>query len=158
MSAVLEEVQKEKRILMLAPARHQLFQHTNNRHFVTAEEGTVIEDVLKPEFLAHVAAKFRMYDEVTVVTDDGAFWARLLVMQAGSTWVRTRLLESIDLKGEATPVAADPMNPYEVAFKGPVRKWVCFRKSDGHTVTEGMASRNEAERFMSDYLRKTTGG
>lgn len=159
MSAVLAEAPKDqRRTIMLSPARHQLFQHSNNRHFVTAEEGTTLEDVMKPAFLANVAPKMRMYDEVTVVTDDGAFWARLLVLEAGRNWVRTMALEAFDLQGEANPIAADPMNPYEVSWKGPHRKYAVIRKADRQVVSEGYAIKADAERYMADYLRKTTGG
>lgn len=159
MSATAEVIRKEApRAVMLPPNRHQLFQYTNNRHFITAEEGTTPEDVCKPEFLAHIARKVRMYDEFIVVTDDGAFWMRLIALQAGPTWVRTKLLEHVALKGEAAQVAADPMNPYEVTFKGPVRKWACLAKNDGRVIKEQMGSREEAEAFMRDYLGKTSGG
>lgn len=159
MSAVAAEIRKEvPRAVMVSPGRHQLFRFSNNRHFVTAEEGTTPADVCKPEFLGHVARKVRMYDEIIVVNDTGDFWMRLIALQTGPTWVRTKALELVDLKDDAKQVTADPMNPYTVEFKGPVRKWICLRKDDGQPVKEQMTSRAEAEAFMRDYISKTTGG
>lgn len=151
MSAVL----KPKYNAMLAPGRLSPFTHRNQIHNVTAEEGTPFEAVLDPQFFAHIAPKLRMYDEIRVTTDEGAYYARLLVLATGQTWAKVAKLEYIDLAGKSD-ATADPMSPYFVKFRGPVLKWSMLRRADDAVIKEGMENRGEAERYMADYVRTTT--
>lgn len=153
MSAVLKEAPKVN--AMLAPGRRSLFAHRNNIHNVTAEEGTPLEAVLSPQYFAHIAPMLRMYDEIRVTTDEGAYYARLLVLAVGQTWAKVKMLEHVDLTEQAE-VAADPMNPYFLKFRGPVLKWSMLRRVDNAVIKEGMETKGEAERYMTDYLRTTT--
>lgn len=151
MSAVLAE--QPKPVVMLSPGRHSLFQYKNNVHNVTVEAGTSLDTVCEPSFLAHVAGKFRLYDEIRVRVDDGAYWASLLVLAVGQTWVRTKVLQHVQIGESSVAVAADPMAPYFVKFRGPILKWSVIRRSDGAPLRERLDSKEEAERYMADHLR-----
>ncbi len=154
MSAVLAE--KPKASVMLSPGRRQPFTHRNQIHNITAEENTPFDAVMDPQFYAHIAPNLRMYDEIRVTTDDGAYYARLLVLAVGQTWAKVRKLEFVDLMGSESDTPADPMNQYYVKFRGPVLKWSMLRRSDNAVIREGMDTRGEAERYMADHVRVTT--
>jgi hypothetical protein len=154
MSAVLAE--KPKSNPMLSPGRLQPFAHRNQIHNLTAEENTPFEAVLDPQYYAHLAPKLRMYDEIRVTTDEGAYYARLLVLAVGQTWAKVRKLEFFDLMESESAAPADPMNPYYVKFRGPVLKWSMLRRADNAVIREGMETRGEAERYMGDHVRVTT--
>jgi hypothetical protein len=62
--------------------RFQPAEFSRTWWFATAEAGTTIEQISKPEFWAHVASQMRPLDEIVVTTDDlGAGW-HLLVADA----------------------------------------------------------------------------
>ena len=160
----------EKATQQLSADRFKLAEHERNIHSITVEEGTTRAQIINPAFLAHVAAKLRPYDQVEVRCDDGALFAKLLVLQAERTWARVHVLEWHDLTtrdvamtqadeqaqaGSAAP-ATDREQEYLVAYKGPHKKWCVIRKADGGYMRETEDSKAAATAWMTDWLRVTT--
>jgi hypothetical protein len=48
--------------------------------------GTQPENILRPDFWSNVSARMRMGDKIIVVPRDGAFYAELVVWDAGQNW------------------------------------------------------------------------
>jgi hypothetical protein len=153
----------------LASERFKLAEHERNIHSITVEEGITRAQIIDPAFLAHVAAKLRPYDRVEVRCDDGALFATLLVLQAERTWARVHVLEwhnlttrdvSLTQTGETDqPVAAGPApnkeQEYEIAYKGPHKKWSVIRLTDGAYMREGEESKAAASHWLAEWLRVT---
>lgn len=113
---------------------------------VTPPEGTKIEEMLEPEYWAHVARKFIPYDILEVVPEDGSFYARLLVLNTSKLWAKMQKLEYIELSAKK-PVQAS--GKYEPKYGGPSAKWRAVNKSDGSIVsTESFQTRDEAEAYI----------
>lgn len=153
----------------LAAERFKLAEHERNVHSITIEEGISRAQIIDPAFLAHVAAKLRPYDEILVRCDDGAMFARLLVLQSERTWARVHVLEwhnlttrDVALSQTDNAEQSGPANTvdheleYEIKHKGPHKKWSVIRKADGAYVREGEETKAAATAWLSDWLRVTT--
>ncbi|HQU17306.1 MAG TPA: hypothetical protein PLO69_14590 [Gammaproteobacteria bacterium] len=159
----------EKATPQLASERFKLAEHERNIHSITVEDGITRGQIIDPAFLAHVAAKLRPYDQIEVRCDDGALFARLLVLQAERTWARVHVLEWHNLttrdvsltqtgkQEQSAPAgpAADKEQEYMVAHKGPHKKWCVIRKSDGGYMREGEETKATATNWLADWLRVT---
>lgn len=153
----------------LAAERFKLAEHERNIHSITVEDGITRAQIIDPAFLAHVAAKLRPYDQVEVRCDDGALFAKLLVLQSERTWARVHVLEWHDLttrdvaltqtsdmeQATAAGPAADKEQDYVVAYKGPHKKWSVIRLADGGYMREGEESKAAAQHWLTDWLRVT---
>lgn len=114
------------------------------------EEGTKLDDVLKSDFWAHVAAKLSPMDEIIVLPDDMSFRAVLMVLDKGTAWAKVALIHNVEIgKVETT----SPANPdYEVKLRGP-HKWSIVRKSDNQVIRENIATREDANIALAEHLK-----
>lgn len=145
---------------MIDPARFSLTEHKNQDWTLTAEEGTTIETVLKPEFFANIAVNLRPYDKIHVRVDTGDWYAELLVLQAERNWARVCVLRYLDFTEEtersSEPVTADsPLMDYKIQFRGPHLKYSVIRKSDNEVLKEKCENKGEAQFWLDNYLKST---
>lgn len=131
--------------------RFQLAEHIIQGWAVMVEDKTTIEDVLKPEFFAHVARALRPFAKISVLADDGTWYAELLVKSAGSNWANVVPLQIVDLRGVAAAVV--PADAYAVGFGGPHHKWRVIRNSDSELVSKGHESEALAKAWLVDHLK-----
>lgn len=136
--------------MRLDPARFKQTEHVNTRHSVTLEEGVTLDDVMEEDFFANVAVKVLPYDHIEVRTDDGAFYAELLVISAGKTWVRTILLLKKEIQSKDEVTAS--FEGYDVVYKGPHKKFCVIRKKDSEMVHEGSEDKAAAIKWLTEHL------
>ena len=65
-----------------------------NTHEVVPDAGTPKDNLLRPEFWGNVSQKFKPGDTIIAYPRDGAWYAELLVWDAGQNW-RERLAEGL---------------------------------------------------------------
>jgi len=119
---------------------------------VTPPSGTKIEDMLEPEYWAHVARKITPYDIIEVVPEDGSFYARLFVTNTGKLWAKMHKLEYVELSAKRPSVMLDK---YEAKYSGPSVKWRIVNKSDGALVVEdSFQSRDDAEAHIEKLVKQ----
>lgn len=125
--------------LMGAEFARQLFR-------AVPPENTKIEEMLDPEYWAHVARKFTPYDMVEVVPEDGSFYARLIVTSTGKLWAKMQKLEYVELSVKKAEPATDK---YEPKYGGPSAKWRVVNKKDGSLISnESFQNKDEAEAYI----------
>lgn len=108
--------------------------------------GTKLEEMLEPEYWAHVARKFTPYDIVEIVPEDGEFYARLFVTSTGKLWAKMVKLEYVELTAKKPVVVVDK---YEAKYGGPSAKWRAVHKSDGSLVAnESFQTREEVDMYI----------
>lgn len=134
----------------LDPSRFVETQHANNRYSVTVEEGVSLDDIADDAFFANVAPKLRPYDHIEVRADGGAFYAELLVINAGKTWAKTTLLLKKELQSKEEVVAN--FEGYDIVYKGPHKKFCVIRKKDSEMVHEGSDDKGAAMKWLTDHL------
>ena len=144
----------EKRVVVLQPARIGLAEERRQDWVVNAAEGTTIQDVLDPGYWAYTCDRMSPYDHIDVRLETGEWTAELLVLAVERTWARVHMLHYYELvKPETLP--ALPVK-YDIQWKGPQRKHVVIRLSDGEPVQEGFGQKAEAVAWLQNYERVTS--
>jgi len=118
---------------------------------VFAEQGTLFEDVTKPAFWAHVAAKLKPLDRIEVFEESGKYWAELMVLSVGRMEARVIVLRKHDLQAQEVPTI--DLGEYEVSWGGPHRKHRIVRKSDKEVIRDGFGTKEEAQIWLADHLK-----
>lgn len=121
----------------------------------TPAAGTEIEDMLKPEYWTHVARNFNPHDIIEVVPEDGAFYARLIVLNSAKLWAKMYKLEYVELSAAAAKANPPVSNNLEAKFAGPVAKWRAVNKETGAAVaTDSFQTRDEAEAWIEKHSKE----
>lgn len=148
-----EKPEEKRELTQLVPSRRQLAESVRQTHVVTVEDAKHPEDFLSPEFWALVAKDFVIGDHIELRDDGMTYWAEYLVVACDRTWAKVHPLRQATL----TPVEEMPISKdFDVAFKGPHRKWCVIRISDKSIVHEGEQDRTSANRWLEGYA-KTVG-
>lgn len=130
--------------------RFKLTEHENNDWTVYPEHGTPFEAVLEAGFWAHVSAKMRPYDEIRVIAEDGSYYGRLIVQDAGKLYAKVAKLEYIELNKVDVQQAGPILQGHEVKWRGPVDKWCVMRGKDA--LKKGM-TKEEAYSWLGQYSK-----
>lgn len=124
--------------------------HFRTLHVACVPEGTPREVLSEPEFWKHVSAGMRMGDRIEVYCEAGNFFAEYLVLNAGNNWVNLAELRWHEL--QAAP-ELDENAEYEVKFGNMHTRYRIIRKSDGKVIFENIATREQAENDLRDYVK-----
>jgi len=135
----------------LTAGRCKQAEFTRTLWSVYAEQGTPLEDVTKPAFWAHVAAKLKPLDRVEVYEETGKYWAELMVLSVGKMEARMTVLRKHDLQTPTVP--AIDLGDYEVNWGGPHQKHRVVRKSDKEVIKDGFGTKEEAQLWLTDHLK-----
>lgn len=121
---------------------------------ITVPQEVGLDDVLEPEFFANVAPKLTPYSKIRVRTDDGTWYAELLVIAVGRVWARTVPLLFQQLTNNDVDITeADRSDKYRVMFRGPHLKWCVVHREDGSVLHEQHESKREAVNWLQEYSR-----
>lgn len=110
--------------------------------------GTKVDDMLKPEYWAHVSRWLHISDRIEAVPEDGAFFAEFYVCDTGLNRASVVLLRKCNLQGEELPVIA---TDFEIKWRGQTMKHAVSRISDKATIKDGFASKTDAEIWLHEY-------
>lgn len=119
------------------------------------ELGTMPEDLLKPQYWAHVANKLKPLDVIQVRAEDGSYYAQMLVRDRGRSWVKVAFLPGYPLMFQdiVNVPAMDVGGEFEVVWKGPQNKFRVVRKSDNHTMKEGFTDKESARKWVVEHIK-----
>ena len=132
----------------LMPVRLKFAEHERNQWFVVPEEGTPFEALLDPAYWAHVSAKFKPCDIIEIHAEDGAYYGRLLVQDAGKLYAKVAKLEHVELDKVDVVQGGVALVGHEVKWRGPIHKWCVVRGID--VLKEGM-QKSEAIAWLGQY-------
>lgn len=143
----------DKRVVILNPKNMGLSEHRRQHLVVDAEEGTTVEDVLDPQYWAHVAAEMEPYARVEVLLETGEWMLELMVINRGRNWAQMHLLHKHDLqeRSETMPVA----QKHRIEWKGPQRKHAVIRIADSQVIQDGFSSKQEAGVWLANHEKVT---
>ena len=133
------------------PTAIQEAEYRRTIWLLNAASGTQPDDVLVPEYWAHVGAKLKPWDRIEVRAADGTWYTELMVLDASRQWARVKtlvgpvMLTSADVSLTQTQAA----DACEVMHRGP-RKWSVVRKSDRAVMHEGEERRDAAEQWLAE--------
>lgn len=147
--------EEKKREISLLDDRINYAEFLRQDFVVNAEEGTTIEDVLKPAYWQHVQGTkgFKQFDHIEVRQETGEWVAELMVVSPlkGSFHVHLLKMHELPPPGAIELKAAD----YRVEWKGPQHKYSVIRKAGGEYVQDGFADKEAATRWLANHERVT---
>jgi hypothetical protein len=144
----------------LAPSQIGLAEHLTRRHVVTLPPNTPFEQVFDPVFWANVAdQRMRIGDQIEVHDAGVRFFAVLYVRAVvqsrphagmkGGVHVHLLHFYEFDAPPDVAKVAT-----HQVKFLGPAQGWCVLRLSDGATVAQNLATREDAESHLANLFGK----
>lgn len=142
--------------LALNASRFQEASYFRNVFAVNVDAGHKIEDIEQPEYWAHVARHVKQFDEIVIRAEDGAFYARLYVLDCGDTWLKTHRLDYVELQKSADKEILSRDGEFKIKWAGPHDKWRVTRVSDGEIVAKEIVSRDGAEDWVREYRKVMT--
>jgi hypothetical protein len=132
-------------------ARFQQAVSKHNTWSATPDIGTTFEDVLQPDYWAHIATRFRPTDLIEVHPEDGSYFAVLYVRQSDRLWAKVAVVQHVQFE---QPAEAREDNEFTVKHNGRFHKWIVLRNSDREILAKELETRADAERWIDDYRRK----
>lgn len=136
------------------------------------EQGTVLEDVLRPAFWAHHATRFTPRAHVEVWAKDGSWYAELVVLDCSRTWARMHVIngpvmltdgdvsesqaQNQEAETETERRVAAIAHEHTVEFN-PSERWRVIRKEGEVVVAKLKSSRDDAEKWLRAYALHTLG-
>jgi|SRR6185295_17573015 len=146
----MSESEEKKRVVILEPQRMGEARFLRLDWVLTAEEGTTVEDILDPQYWAHIATKLTPLDRVEARIDTGEWLLELLVLQKGANWAKVKVLAKHDLDCSEQP--ANTEGTCEVKWAG-AHKFRVVRKADAAIISSKHETRDDAMRAMAQYER-----
>jgi len=117
---------------------------------VVPKAGTPIENLLRKEYWCNVAQRMKGGDTVIVYPRDGAYYAELIVWDAGQNWA------NVTAKGYMPrpefEAVAGVASDFEIA-SDPIDGIVVKRKSTGAKVKGNFPNHADAQRWIMDHQR-----
>lgn len=147
-----------------APARTlraragSLFLAENKRNFwaIDLPAETIREDLERPAFWSHDAAKMKAGDRVEARWEDGQKWADLLVVSSNPGAVRMHVIHFMEQGEAASDEPGGDLVLVEVKWRGPTAKWSVVRVADAMLIKEGFADKIDALRHAAQYEKTIT--
>jgi len=151
----MNAVEKKTEARKLIIPRFKDAAYERNVWQASIENGVAFDEVVKPEFWAHVAARLKPNDHIEVVAENGEYFGELLVIESGRLWAKVAVLRFVELSAAEVPAAllASAASGYKVEYKGPTLKHVVIRLSDNEIVHEGIARKADAELWVNEHLK-----
>lgn len=134
----------------LREASMRLAEHARVEYVVEPEEGTKFEDMLKPEYWAHVARNLRPGTEITVQPVEGDYYARLYVRDAGANWAKVAKIAHVEFDGAVTEVGVD--DRFKIERKG-FAGYCIIRKQDKAVISQGHKTAADAQLALAEHLK-----
>lgn len=139
---------------IIAP-RFKPVEYCRTVYQATPEPGTTLEELLKPGYWSHVAAKLRKGDRIEVVTEDGTYFAEFFVKHANKIEAHVALLRENQIakpQSKADDLDLDKMFPeHSIRYAG--GKWRILRKDDKAVLKGELKSKEEAILWLQGYLK-----
>ncbi len=141
-------------VRQMEPGRFKGGDFSRQVHCAVAFDDTTPEDLMRADYWAHVADRVSQYDRIEVLSNDGTWWAELMVVACGRAYVRVNILRTHALDALDTDLAqAAGFKEYHIVHRGPFEKWSVVRRSDQTVVHSGEADLTKCEAWLKDHLK-----
>lgn len=153
---------KRKKLSTLpTTAMSHLAQYARSEWYIKVPMGTTLEMLLTPSFWAHHQVKLRIGDKIEAIAEDGTFDVDLRVIDKDVGYAKMRVLRKWE--ASANPeVVVEGQNQKDYTGKPQEFPCINFLTStgwrllgfDGNTVKQHMATKDEAQHELDEYLRR----
>lgn len=111
------------------------------------------EDILKPEFWAHVAKKLQPTSRIEVMPETGEWFAELIVIACAHNWAQVCQLRFHELTESKKPETKTEEPLFKAVFRGNNKKFCVHRISDGSIVKEELPTMAAAQLWISEHMK-----
>lgn len=151
----------EQRKILSGELQRAEFARANFRVIINDIE-TTLDDILKPEYWVNVGGVLQgngmhPFPIVELIWADGSRYVEVIVLAARNLYAKVKVLHDVNLsasgdkQAEAKEVGAAMENGnYDIKWVSPATKFAVIRKSDGERLTEGLATKQEAQQWLSN--------
>lgn len=144
----------ERKVRAMDIARFRGEEFLRSKWLATAFEHTTPEDLLKPDYWAHVSTHLRPRDRIEAWADDGTWMAEYVVLEAGRNWARLSIVSVHRFtNADQAMTHADALAPYEITHRGVHSKWSVIRKSDRQVMSEGYDTMRGATDWLAEHMK-----
>lgn len=156
----MAEKDQDRKVAPLNPHGLQLAEARRVMYFVAAAEGVQPDDVVRPDYWAHEAAKLKPRDRIEIHAYDGTWFMEVLVLDVSRAFARVKpivgpvSLTTSDVAQTQAHLDNLQLN-YEVMLRGP-RKWSIVHKQSRDIVKEDIETKDGALQWMKDNAAKLT--
>lgn len=151
--AIVKKVEPRK----LPPRSLAQAEFARNVWSIVPEQGTTLQEILTPEYFAHVGIKFKPRDKIEVCFNDMSYYAELLVIDTDRLWTKTAVIFAVDLAGEKAAAAAarEQLNQTEYIprYTNITDKWTVIRLSDNQTVSSFHGTKQDADKWIVEHMK-----
>lgn len=135
----------------LHPGRLSTLESVERQWHAELPAGTTPEDIMKPEYWAHLARTIRPMDTIKVFCEDGSWEGLYRVMFVSTAEIRisecwSKSHETIDMKAES--------ESHEIKWISPTKKFGVIRKDDGSVIQDGFYPKEQAQAYMLRHLKE----
>jgi|GEM_PF-2265012 len=116
---------------------------------VVVPGGTPFENILMPAFWANVSRKMKMGDKLLVLPRDGAWYAELIVWDAGQNWANVDGACARRPSFEATPGVELEF----IVVSDPVDGFCVKRRATGAVLKKNFPNAEDARRWILDHQK-----
>ena len=149
--AVAKKVEVEKRSVVVPPGRLKLMETAHNHWCLHAPDGAPPDDVKKGDFWSLCSERFRPFDFITVIANDGTWLVEAIVLSCARTWAQVHVRKTEKF---ADAVAPESSRAYKAEWKGPELKWCVIRESDKAMVQDGLDNAKAANAWLAEHERR----
>lgn len=150
-----QKKKREKPLPAVHPERLESVEYVRTVWRLTPEVGTEPEELLAPDYWAHLANRLRQCDRIEAWAEDMSWYAEYLVLDVGANWAKVHLCEnSIEELGEFDPRRAKVvLTGHTVEYKGRVAKWCVIRDKDKALLKDKFATEGDGLSWLSEYSK-----
>jgi hypothetical protein len=154
MAEVVERKEAQKSARMLTPTdeRFGLREHKRQDWVVLADEGTTMDEVLQPQYWAHVSGRMQQFDRIEISPETSGWLLELLVLSSGRNWAQVHVLAKHTFEAPSMDAPAGTA-VHKVEWKGPHKKFCVIRIADSALIQEGFESKDAAGLWMANHER-----
>ena len=138
-----------KRIPQLQEARMAQAEFQRNVWSITVADDVTVEDMLEPEFWAHVCTKLQRGDHIEANPKDLNWYAEFIVLGKDKLWAK------VIQKGETlflfNPTEGSPDPKFTVKFN-PRKQWRVLRDAD--VMSEDHPSKEAAQKWLKAHKKE----
>lgn len=146
----------ERKIEPLGPNSLHTAEHKRVVYFGIAPKGVKPEDLLRPEYWAHVAAGLKPRDRIEINAEDGTWYCEVMVLDSSRAFARVHPIIG-PIYFTTADVAQTQIAGYLVDHRA-ARKWSVIRLSDRVVMSENHETKAGADEWLAKNGEKLKAG
>ncbi len=136
----------------ITAANVTLAEQSFSQFHAKPEAGVPLEQVLRPEFWAHVSAQFKPLALIHVNAADGSYYALLQVRSCSRIEAVCEVLLQKEF-GPVTRLAQTEGKEFVTRWGSPAVGWQVIRAADKQVVKDGFMDEATAQHWLDEHLK-----